>query len=131
MDVVALETGEVLLEFGDQVLVLVEEYSTAAVVQSLPYEGLVGKAKHEEITPRGAPTEDGIHGSELGWRHSVGGGGVGSGSGGVLKEGVGDGGGKVGLGSIRSGGGRWWQWGVFEESEEEGEGEEREKGEKP
>lgn len=68
----------------------------------------MGKVKYEEIILWGVLMEDGIYGSEFGWCYFVGGGGVGSGSGGVLKEGVGDGGGKVGFGSICSGGGRWW-----------------------
>ena len=121
--VVGFEFREVLLEFGDQVFVLVQEDGAAAMVEGAPEEGFVSEAEDEEIA---GAAEGGGDGGEFGGGHFEGG----VGGGGVVKKGGGYGGGEKGSGGDGERGGRRRKR-AFEEGEGEGEGEKREECEKP
>lgn len=88
LNVVGFDAGVGLLEFGDGVLVLVEENGAAIVVECGPEEGLVGEAEDEEVGTRWGAEEGGCDGVDFGRGHGFSGGGV---EGGVVEEGSGDG----------------------------------------
>ena len=49
LNVVRLDSWVRLFEFGDEVFVLVDENSTALLIEREPEQGFVGEAENEEI----------------------------------------------------------------------------------